>query len=153
MADISDLWKAICGVLIADSTLTTTLGVAAASIWYAEDGTPAKLAYPGVRVKFLTEGPVTDLSAVGAFEPRVDIDIFGVSQAVNRQIAWRLDQLLDIPRLRPAGLSAGDWKINLLMRRDTRAIGKTGITNADGASVYQLNTDWTMKAATVVASA
>lgn len=145
MTDASDIWTAICTAIAEDDDLHT-LGVQADNVYYAEgNAVKVQINYPAVRVCIPSEVNSTKTSDLGSVTCDVQIDVFGVSQAINRQIADRLEVLLDVPRRRPGGFEVDGYSVGVFnMAGGRRAGGSIGKRN--DADVLQLATSWKLRA-------
>lgn len=139
----TQVWKGIRDVLVADGTLTALLGSGANGVYVGD--IPDSPTLPCLRLWTVDDGNDESITGVGKSGPLLQIDIFGTDPKVNADIAWRLEQTLDIPRSRDI-ISTTNYTVQRLTLRSGRhrfvQLGRGGAEKDAGVKVEQLVTEW-----------
>jgi hypothetical protein len=138
MADLSEVWKGMRDILIGDATLTAMLSSAGAV--YERDP-PLDVAFPMLTLWQLTDGPVNNSSGFGLFNADIQIDVWSTSPRTNEQIKSRLDELLQIPRVRSTGIVTDNYNVFRCYRTRSTFAGTVAVEN-EGKKIRHLATEW-----------
>jgi len=146
MADLSEVWKVLCDTIVADATIVGLLGAPTGCVIYSEDKIAKLPAYPFLRLMVVSAASNKFDSGLGRWDLSLQIDVIGPGKAVNWRLAGLLEELLDIPRARPAGLSTTSYKITeMTLDGPVAPVGDIGIRDATGQEIKQLATTWSMR--------
>ena len=138
MANLSEVWKGVRDVLKADATLGALLSSATAI--YERDP-PLDADFPMLTLWQMDDGPINAASGFGLFETDIQIDVWSTSPRTNEQIKARLDDLLQIPRIRSSVISTTNYNVYRLYRTRATFVG-TVAREDDGKRIRHLATEW-----------
>ena len=141
MADLSEVWKGMRDILVGDATLTAML--ASASSVYERDP-PLQTGFPMLTLWQVTDGADNRVSGYGEFRADVQIDVWSTSPRTNEQIKSRLDELLEIPKIRTTAITTTNYNVTNVSRSSANFVGTVEIEK-DGKLVRHLATEWNVK--------
>jgi hypothetical protein len=141
MADLSEVWKGFRDILVGDATLTAML--ASSSSVYEPDP-PAEVGFPMLTLMQANDGPVTECTGYGEFAAQLQIDVWSTSPRTNEQIKSRLDELLEIPKIRTSAISTTNYNVTNVSRTSATFVGTVEIEK-DGKRIRHLATEWDVK--------
>ena len=141
MADLSEVWKGIRDILLGDSTLAAMLS--AASAVYEPDP-PDDVDFPMLTLMQSDDGPVTECTGYGEFAAQLQIDVWSTSPRTNEQIKSRLDELLEIPKIRATAITTTNYNVTNVSRSSANFVGTVEIEK-DGKLIRHLATEWDVK--------
>lgn len=138
MSDLSEVWKGMRDILIGDAALTALLSSAGAV--YERDP-PLDVSFPMLTLWQLTDGPVNNSSGFGLYDADIQIDVWSSSPRTNEQIKSRLDDLLQIPRVRSSGIVTDNYNVYRLYRTRSTFVGTVAMED-EGKEIRHLATEW-----------
>ena len=141
MADLSEVWKGIRDVLVGDATLTAMLSSSSAVY---EPDPPDNVSFPMLTMMQITDGPVTECTGYGEFAAQFQIDVWSTSPRTNEQIKSRLDELLEIPKIRTSAIATTNYNVTNVSRNSANFVGTVDIEK-DGKRIRHLATEWDVK--------
>ena len=141
MADLSEMWKGIRDILVADSTLTAMLSDSSAVY---EPEPPDDVDFPMLTIMQTDDGPVTECTGYGEFAAQLQIDVWSTSPRTNEQIKSRLDELLEIPKIRATAITTTNYNVTNVSRSSANFVGTVEIEK-DGKLIRHLATEWDVK--------
>lgn len=138
----------VCSILAADATIQGLLGKqgdgTTAAVFGTDGPIPDDVNFPALRVFIVDDVPDPQMSAIGMYDARLQIDILGTRKSVREQILERIDVLLDIPRSRADPITATGYTVKR-MRRTGRAVTLLTRLEVDSIPVRQMATDWILR--------
>lgn len=144
MADFAEVLTEIRRVKTADSTLTGLLGDAN-QIYRGRD-IPASVTFPAIRMWLMDDAPNLEVSALGVYRPRLQIDIFAADPTVIDAIKDRMDQLLTIPHKRTDPINSSNFSVRQMLRRGPSLnVGTIDVQDSAGRFIQQVATEWDLK--------
>ncbi len=90
------------------------------------------------------EGTVTECPGYGEFAAQLKIDVWSTSPRTNEQIKSRLDELLEIPKIRTTAITTTNYNVTNFSRSSANFVGTVEIEK-DGKLVRHLATEWNVK--------
>lgn len=146
---LSEIYSALIAAMEADTGaggLSSLLapGIASGQLSILQDWPDNPPQFPALILKLSSSRPITELSTLGLWRPRLQIDILGVDPIIQRDIESRLNTLLDIPRTNTSGLVTTNFTVDLAYWLDTQESGEIRWQNTDQV-VKSLATLWMLR--------
>lgn len=138
-----DAWVALGGILQSDATLTAMLADGASSVVYGDlSSVDVEASSPLVRLMIVGEQPDLQLSAVGRYFTRLQIDVIADNEATCWPILRRIEDLIEIPRKRRDPIGGAEYGSIVSLRRINAVPIKLQEVSGGGARMIQLASDW-----------
>ena len=106
-----------------------------------EPDPPDNVDFPMLTMMQVTDGPVTEVTGYGEFKATFQLDVWSTSQRTNEQIKSRLDELLEIPRIRTTAITTTNYNVTNVTRTNANFVGTVDVEK-NGKRVRHLATEW-----------
>jgi len=136
-----EIRTAIRAVLIADATFAAFLA-SASSVYESEPG--VALEDGSVTIGLTNDGPVTEASITGEYQPRIQINLYKSAPATLWAMRERLGALLEIPRERTTPITSSGYQIRTLTCFNALDLGKVKQLN-ENLFLRHVATEWRAK--------
>lgn len=133
-----EVWRAIRAVLLADATFVANLDSSTAVL---ESQPDAPLVDGCVTIKVLDDLPNIELTTLGRWEPRIQLNFYSSDPLKAESMKTRADVLLTIPTSRTQPIDSANYRISGLVRRSGNDLGPV-VTLREGKTLRHVATTW-----------